>query len=617
MKRSKIDNVKTVMGQPATARKRSVKNIIFTLIKAVVSSALIYYILSKTDLTEIWLSVKSANPWLLLLSFSLHAVGYYASAYRWRILALAQNMDLPVSYLVESYAVAMFFNNILPTTIGGDAVRAYDSWRKGFPKLKSIATVGVERFIGMFALVVFAIVAVALTSEINRRVPLLWLWVIVCFVLMWLVLQGIFLQQGKARILNKIFEIPGFSLFRKFVKKFSDAFVNLRGKNKALVYSLALSLLLQINVIFHYYLISEALGLGVSFMKFWIIIPIALFVQMIPLSINGIGIRENLYVFFLGLYGVSTASAIAFSWVAYAMILALGIFGGILYIFRKEEKIDRTFFEEENAMADNNSNNKREEILDTQKELLDEKKSKIQKYQELVLGKKGLWNLVKYELIMTLTNWVPGALGLLLRSKLYPLILGSVGRNVVFGTNVAIRHPHKIHIGDNVVIDDHCVLDAKGDGNKGITIGNGVFVGRNTILTCHDGDIVLEDNVNIGFNCVISSLGSIVIKENHLMAAFCYLVGGDHVADRTDVPILYQGRTAKGIVIEENIWLGAGVAVLDGSTVGRDSIIGAHAVVNGDIAPYSIAVGVPAKTIRDRRNGNKEKTEKEKDEVKK
>lgn len=250
-----------------------------------------------------------------------------------------------------------------------------------------------------------------------------------------------------------------------------------------------------------------------------------------------------------------------------------------------------------------NINTETKEILDTQKELFDEKKSKMQKYQELILGETGLWKLIKYELVMTLSSWVPGAFGLLLRSKLYPMILGKVGRNVAFGANIAIRHPSKIEIGDNVVIDDGCVLDAKGEENRGLKIGNGVFVGRNTILTCHDGDIVLEDNVNIGFNCVISSLGSIVIKKNHLMAAFCYLVGGDHMADRTDIPILNQGRTAKGIVVDENVWLGAGVAVLDGTTVGRDSIVGAHAVVSKDLPEYSISVGAPAKPIRDRRNG--------------
>lgn len=252
------------------------------------------------------------------------------------------------------------------------------------------------------------------------------------------------------------------------------------------------------------------------------------------------------------------------------------------------------------------SKNDSAKIMDTQKELFDEKKSKRQKYQEIFVGQPGLWSMIKYELIITLFSWVPGALGIFLRGFFYPMIMGSMGRGVAFGANIAIRHPNKIHIGDNVVIDDNCVLDAKGEDNKGIEIHNGVFIGRGTILTCHNGDIILEENVNIGFNCVISSLSRIIIKKNHLMAAFCYLVGGDHDSDRTDIPVLFQGRSSKGITIDENVWLGAGVSVLDGTTIGRDSIIGAHAVVNKDVPEFAIAAGVPAKFKWDRRQGKKD-----------
>ena len=92
---------------------------------------------------------------------------------------------------------------------------------------------------------------------------------------------------------------------------------------------------------------------------------------------------------------------------------------------------------------------------------------------------------------MLLSQSVPGALGLALRKTLYPLLLGTCGRNVVFGQNVVLRHPHKIHIGDNVVIDDNCLIDAKGESNAGIRIASGVFIGRNTILSCKNGDIEL------------------------------------------------------------------------------------------------------------------------------
>ena len=585
----------------------NIKKFVITGFKFFVSVILIYYVLSKTNLAQIGKAVKGANIYLLLLSFSLHAIGYYASAYRWKILLAAHNMKLSISYLVQSYAVAMYFNNILPSTIGGDVVRAYDTWRAGFPKGKSITVVLVERFLGLLALLGFAIVAIFVATDFREKIPNLTYWVVGVFLLMVLMTIFIFINQKAISKIGLLMDLPGVRVFKKFGKKFADAFKEFRGKNKALCGAVVLSLILQINVIVHYWLISKALGMNISLVKFLFIVPIALFIMMIPVSINAIGLRENLYVFFLVPYGASIAQCIAFSWIAYGMILLLGIFGGIILSFRKQGKHPQQFVEtseKEEVMAvsvESETGQKKKEILDTQRALLDQKKSKSQKYQELFLGEPGFIKMVKYELIVTLFSWIPGALGLLLRSKFYPIILGKVGKNVAFGVNVTIRHPSKIRIGDNVVIDDNCVLDAKGDGNNGITIGNGVFVGKNTILTCHDGDIVLEDNVNIGFNCVISSLSSIVLKKNNLLASYVYLVGGDHIAERTDVPILFQGRTSKGIVIGENCWLGAHVAVLDGSEIGRDCIIGANAVVNGQIPEFSIAVGTPAKVLRDRR----------------
>ena len=568
---------------------------------------LIYFVFNKTNLGQIWNSVKGIHYYLLLFSFSLHAVGYYASSYRWKILLAAQNYKVPVSYLVQSYAVAMYFNNILPSTIGGDVVRAYDTWRYRVPKSKSITIVIVERFLGLLALLAFAVVAIFVASDFTEKIPYLTEMVLGLFVLMVIATIFIFMNQELIAKIGLLFDKPGLKLFKKQGKKLADAFKEFRGKNKALFWALVLSLILQINVIVHYWLISEALGMDISLMKYLFIIPIALFVMMIPISINAIGLRENLYVFFLLPYGATAADGIAFSWIAYGMILLLGLFGGVLLAFRKQGKKPQEFIDDinkENQMSTQETTfdgNGEKEILDTQRALFDEKKSKSQKYQELFIGEPGFFKMVKYELIMTLFSWVPGALGLLLRSKLYPLILGKVGRNVAFGINVTIRHPSKISIGANVVIDDNCVLDAKGEGNQGLQIGDGVFVGKNTILTCHDGDVILGDNVNIGFNCVISSLSRIEIKANSLLASYVYMVGGDHVADRTDIPVLIQGRTSKGIVVGEGCWLGAHVAILDGSEIGRDTIIGAHGTVNGKIPEFSIAVGTPAKVLRDRR----------------
>jgi acetyltransferase-like isoleucine patch superfamily enzyme len=229
------------------------------------------------------------------------------------------------------------------------------------------------------------------------------------------------------------------------------------------------------------------------------------------------------------------------------------------------------------------------------------RRSRRRRYAELVIGQDGWWPLIRHELTMLLCGWVPGALGLFLRAKLYPFLLGSVGRNVAFGANIVLRHPHKIFIGNDVVIDDQCCLDAKGTTNRGITVADGVFLGRNTILSCKNGDIVLEQDANIGFNVEVFSAARVRVGPRTLIAAYTYLVGGDHLFDRVDIPVLHQGRTASGIDVGENVWLGAHVVVGDGCRIGRDAIVGAGAVVIDDVPEFHIAAGVPARLVRDRR----------------
>jgi acetyltransferase-like isoleucine patch superfamily enzyme len=219
------------------------------------------------------------------------------------------------------------------------------------------------------------------------------------------------------------------------------------------------------------------------------------------------------------------------------------------------------------------------------------------KYSTLIVGVPGWVALIRYELVVMLSQWVPGALGLALRKFLYPILLGSCGRNVVFGQGVVLRHPHKLHIGDNVVIDDNCVLDAKGDANRGIRIGNGVFIGRNSILSCKNGDITLADGVNIGFNCEVFSAGVVTIGTDSLLAAYAYLIGGDHDFSDKAIAVNAQARRAAGITVGSGVWIGAGAKVLDGVTIGDRGIIGAGAVVRSSVPEGATAVGVPARLV--------------------
>jgi acetyltransferase-like isoleucine patch superfamily enzyme len=238
-----------------------------------------------------------------------------------------------------------------------------------------------------------------------------------------------------------------------------------------------------------------------------------------------------------------------------------------------------------------------EETARIQDQLHDRRLSARQKYASLVVGRPGLGALLAYETVVLVAQAVPGALGLALRKTLYPKLLGACGRNVVFGQNVVLRHPHKIRIGNDVVIDDNCLLDAKGETNQGITIGNGVFLGRNTILSCKNGDIELGDLANLGFNCEIFSGSRVTVGANALFAAYCYLIGGDHDRSDTSVPVSQQRRTSKGVRVGAGVWMGAGAKVMDGVTIGDDAIVGAGAVVRNDVPDRAVAVGIPARLV--------------------
>ena len=235
-----------------------------------------------------------------------------------------------------------------------------------------------------------------------------------------------------------------------------------------------------------------------------------------------------------------------------------------------------------------------------QDQLFDARRTAREKYVALVVGRPGWAALLGHEAVTLLSQHVPGALGLALRKVLYPMLLGSCGRNVVFGQNVVLRHPHKIRIGDNVVIDDHCLIDAKGDSNHGITIGSGVFLGRNTILSCKNGDIELGDGANVGFNCEIFSASRVTVGHDTLIAAYCYLIGGDHDFSDPSQPILAQARRSQGVAVGHGAWLGAGAKVLDGVTIGDRAIVGAGAVVRQPVPAGAIAVGIPARIVGQR-----------------
>jgi acetyltransferase-like isoleucine patch superfamily enzyme len=239
-------------------------------------------------------------------------------------------------------------------------------------------------------------------------------------------------------------------------------------------------------------------------------------------------------------------------------------------------------------------------------QLTDGTKSAFGRYQDLALGSNSIWYLIKYELIMLFASWVPGALGLVLRKTLYPFILESVGRNVIFGQGVAIRHGLKITIGNGVIVDDGAVLDAKGGANKGLNIGENTIISRNVVLSCKNGNIDIGSNCTVGISTLVHAMegSNVAIGDNVLIGAFCYFIGsGPYGTDDLSKPFKQQGMYPQGgISVSDNVWFGSNVQILDGVTIGHSSIVGASTVVNKNVSDFDVVAGVPMKVLKNRQN---------------
>ena len=165
-----------------------------------------------------------------------------------------------------------------------------------------------------------------------------------------------------------------------------------------------------------------------------------------------------------------------------------------------------------------------------QKELTNGEGSLAGKYMAIFPGRKGFWNLIKYELITTFIAGMPGAFGYLLRKVFFPRIFKEIGTGCAFGRNITFRHPHKIRIGANSFIDDNAVLDAKGSVNEGIVIGANAYIGRGAVLSCKEGSITLGDFCNVSANCTLLSETEIRLGKCCFLAGNCYLVAGEITA---------------------------------------------------------------------------------------
>lgn len=212
----------------------------------------------------------------------------------------------------------------------------------------------------------------------------------------------------------------------------------------------------------------------------------------------------------------------------------------------------------------------------------------------------------KETLITTAVTWVPLWPGRLLRRLLYPMILGKMGIATEIETGVELMNADLIELGDQSKLDRNVRIKNIGRTTQ-ICLGDRVRIGQGVQIKAHAAG---EGKIEIGESTIIGSYSSlsglfIHIGKDCLIAPQVCIFANNHVFADPHRKIREQGHTYQGIVIEDDCWLGAGVRVLDGVTIGEGSVIGAGAVVTKDIPPYSVAVGVPAKVVAQR--GEEEK----------
>lgn len=230
------------------------------------------------------------------------------------------------------------------------------------------------------------------------------------------------------------------------------------------------------------------------------------------------------------------------------------------------------------------------------------RQSPLRTYKDLTVGELSFIKLIEYELYISLLSPLPDGAGFYLRKIFYPRLFKKVGSGLIIWRNVVIRHTNKIEIGDNVTIDDNCLIDARGVGSNGLVIEDNVIINRNCMIQAKSGPVRIGTHTSLGSNSVIVSMDGVNIEERVLTAGGCYISAGAYHFDDPDAAVMDQGAFAKGAIhIGANSWLGTGVIVLDGVQIGKGAIIGAGAVVAKNVPDQAIAAGVPAKTLRFRK----------------
>jgi uncharacterized protein (TIRG00374 family) len=319
------------------------KRIMFA-IKAAISIALIVWIVSGADLAEVFESAKQVHVGWLLFAASLQLLGPWLTAIRWKWMLNSQGFHPTLMYLYKSCLVAVFFKQFMPSILGGDTIRGYDVWKSGANKGLAVTSVVVDRLIGLVALASFAVVALAfLHGPLIENAPGIQFWAFAALASTMLVTWAMFAQNETIHewLAWGIAKLP--RLLGGKINKVYGTLSAYRGHYRTLIKAFLLSIVLQTKVVVFYYAIGRALGLEIGFENWFVIVPVAIFIMLAPISINGVGLRESVFTFLLAeVFTATNSQALAFAWIEYGIFLFFGLAGGLVYAARRSTPDYRT-----------------------------------------------------------------------------------------------------------------------------------------------------------------------------------------------------------------------------------------------------------------------------------
>ena len=299
-----------------------------------ISAALLYFVLRSIDLPSFWERVKGMNPAWILLALAAYAITQSVGVWRWNRLLRAQHIDVEPRKLTESIWVSMFFNNFLPSNIGGDVVRIADTAPAAGSKTLATTVILVDRALGLTALVLVATAGALAATIAGVHVPgARWLFLataigsaVAISVMAMPQLVGHALLPLRA--LNKPW-------ITERAQRVEDVVIRFRNAPNALMGAFAGALVVQITIVAFYLLTAEGLSVPLPIFLGAVLIPVSLVVQMAPVSINGFGVREAVFAFFFRRFGLPTDAAVALSLVSTGMVMGLSLVGGFFFLRRR------------------------------------------------------------------------------------------------------------------------------------------------------------------------------------------------------------------------------------------------------------------------------------------